>query len=287
MKHLLIQPDFDAWRSAARDALRLGYRPDEIDLQDATTPTTLALSLNAEESPTGAPVPTPHVSKAFLELARFAAAHREPQRWNLLYRLLYRLQADHDLLRVEVDPDVDQLLRLEGQVRRDLHKMHAFVRFRKVLEPGEPAYPEGRPMVVDESILVPDGSREHTEGHHLVLATPTPFGVTRTEIPECAPEDITPQNEARDPCEHFIAWYQPDHRILPLAAPFFAERFAVIRWSILTPDASASWNPVTKQLAFAPGVPRESAPAAEELESLWRTYHASIFNAVPLNPKSL
>src|ERR1700712_2164841 len=104
MKSLLLQPDFLAWRDAAREALRQGYRPEEIDLQDATVPTTLALSLGSEEGATGVPVTAPHTSKAFLDAAKLAACHREPKRWNLLYRLLYRLQAERDLMRVEIDP---------------------------------------------------------------------------------------------------------------------------------------------------------------------------------------
>ena len=276
MKHLLLEPEFEAWREAAREALRAGYRPEELDLQDATVPTALALALETEERPTGEPVTAPHSSRAFLESARMAAVHRDPQRWNLLYRLLYRLQTDRELMRLETDEDVTQLLRLEAQVRRDLHKMHAFVRFRKVLEPEDPAE---RPVVVDEPVLVAaDG-----HAHHLVLEVPTLFGPIKRELEPCTSEG----GEAAGTCEHFIAWYQPDHRILPLAAPFFAERFAIMRWTILTPDASVSWDPVAKQLAYAPGVPRESAPAEDELEELWRTYYASIYNPALLNPEAM
>ncbi len=161
-------------------------------------------------------------------------------------------------------------------MRRDLHKMHAFVRFRKVLEPGDPSL---RPVVVDE--LLP--ADPNPQAHHLVLETPTPFGPVKSEIEQCAPADPIPD----DQCEHFIAWYQPDHRILPLAAPFFAERFAIMRWTILTPDASVSWDPVAKQLSFAPGVPRDRAPAEDELETLWRAYYASIYNPARLNPQAM
>ncbi len=276
MKHLLLEPDFEAWRLAARDALHAGYRPEDIDLQDATVPTPLSLALPTDEAPGGQPIASPHVPKTFLEAARFAAVHRDPQRWNLLYRLLYRLQTDRNLLHLETDDDVALLLRLEGQVRRDLHKMHAFVRFRKVLEPNDPAE---RPLVIDEEVTVPFSEKEHE--HHLLLETPTPFGPVTAEIEACPPS--VPDND----CEHFIAWYQPDHRIVPLAAPFFAERFAVMRWSILTPDASVSWNPITKALAFAPGLPRESAPAEDELETLWRSYYASIYNPARLNPQTM
>lgn len=276
MKCLLVEPDFDAWRAAARDALLAGYRPEELDLQDASLPAPLSLALALEEAPTGTSYPRPRTSKAFLDSAKIAAVHRDPQRWNLLYRILYRLQTEPDLLKVETDDDVTQLIRLEAQVHRDLHKMHAFVRFRKVLEPGDP---NERPTVIDEPLLVdPD-----PHAHHLVLETPTPFGPVKSEIESCPPQDPTPDAD----CEHFIAWYQPDHRILPLAAPFFADRFAIMRWTILTPDASVSWDPIAKRLTFSPGLPRESAPAEDELETLWRSYYASIFNPARLNPETM
>jgi uracil-DNA glycosylase family protein len=88
------------------------------------------------------------------------------------------------------------------------------------------------------------------------------------------------------PREHFIAYYKPEHRILRLAAPFFTERFAIMRWTILTPDETASWNPDTKQLHFGPGVPRDHAPADSDadLEDLWRGYYGAIFNPARVNP---
>ena len=52
--------------------------------------------------------------------------------------------------------------------------------------------------------------------------------------------------------DHYIAWHQPDHPVLPLAVPFFVERFAGLRWSILTPDASAHWDGETAR--FSSGV---------------------------------
>jgi uracil-DNA glycosylase family protein len=279
MKRIPLEPDFKAWREAAREALHLGYLPEELDLQDSTIPSTLDLTLETSDAPTGTPTPTPHTSKAFLEAAENAAVHRDPQRWNLLYRILYRLQTNRNLLKISVDPDIAELERLESQVRRDLHKMHAFLRFRMVLEPDDP---NPRPIVVDESFRTEPGP------HHLVLATPTPFGLNHTELPHCDPDPYaTPTPSQPDTCEHFIAWYQPDHRILPLAAPFFVERFGIMRWTILTPDASVSWDPTSKQLTFAPGLPRESAPAEDELEDLWRSYYASIYNPARLNPEMM
>ncbi len=276
MKTVLVEPDFDSWRHAAREALIAGYLPAELDLQDGSVPTPLSLALAAEDAPTGTPSLRPTIPRAFLDQARLAAVHRDPNRWNLLYRILYRLQDNRDLLQVETDDDVAHLIRLEAQVRRDLHKMHAFVRFRKILEPNDPA---ARPTVLDEPI--PIATDPHA--HHLVLETPTPFGPVKSELESCPPAEPTPDAD----CEHFIAWYQPDHRILALAAPFFAERFSIMRWTILTPDASVSWDPIAKRLTFGPGLPRESAPPEDELESLWRSYYSSIFNPARLNPSTM
>ena len=228
---LRVEPSFDAWRDLARSALAQGLQPDAVDFEDSSVVSAQSLFGPAEIETIQSAEPAPpnatqtHVPKAFLEQATLAAYHRDPQRWNLLYRLLWRLQLNRDLLKIEVDADVSELVRMVQQVRRDEHKMHAFVRFRRVEDP--------------------DGE------------------------------------------EHFIAWYQPQHRILALAAPFFAERFAVMRWSILTPDGSVAWSPADKQLHYGPAVPRDQAPSGDELEELWKTYYGNIFNPARLNPGTM
>ena len=243
MKRVLLDPDFISWRTHARSLLQQGYTPTDLDLQDSTAPTTLTLALGEDDDrPTGHPVAVPHTSKAFLDAAEIVACHRDPQRWNLLYRLLFRLQTTRELLKILVDADVARLRNLEHQVRRDLHKMHAFVRFRRI---EDDRMDDANPFLPHPDLPVAERATTH---------------------------------------EHFIAWYQPDHRILHLAAPFFAERFAIMRWSILTPDESVTWDPNTQQLHFFEGLPRESAPPDDELETLWRSYYSSIFNPARVNP---
>jgi DNA polymerase len=85
--------------------------------------------------------------------------------------------------------------------------------------------------------------------------------------------------------EHFIAWHQPDHPLLELAAPFFQARFANMRWSILTPDASCTWD--LEKLHFAPGAPRSAAPSHDDLEDLFLDYYRSIFNPARLNLRAM
>ena len=162
--HLRVEvpPDFAAWRELARKALLHDIPPESIDFADDTIATDGNLFGTDEPAflQEAAPVDaaTPHVPRMFLEKATIASYHREPQRWNLFYRLLWRLQTERNLMHLSVDSDVNALLRLDKQVRYDEHKMHAFVRFRRVMDG--------------------DG-------------------------------------------EHFISWYEPQHRILQLAAPFF------------------------------------------------------------------
>jgi uracil-DNA glycosylase len=83
----------------------------------------------------------------------------------------------------------------------------------------------------------------------------------------------------------FVAWFEPEHHILRLTAPFFMRRFASQRWSILTPQASAHWNGET--LTYAPGARRQDAPGEDRLEDLWLTYYASIFNPARLKVKAM
>lgn len=118
----------------------------------------------------------------------------------------------------EADPDIRSLDVLARAVRRDIHKMRAFVRFRAV---------DG------------DGAQQH-----------------------------------------FVAWFEPAHRILRANAGFFTRRFANMRWSILTPTGSLHWD--GERLAEGPAAQRMDAPQGDPLEELWKAYYASIFNPARL-----
>jgi probable DNA metabolism protein len=83
----------------------------------------------------------------------------------------------------------------------------------------------------------------------------------------------------------FIAWFEPEHWILDRVAPFFARRFAGMRWAILTPYRSAFWD--GEALQFGAGAQRSDAPDEDANEGLWRTYYAHIFNPARLNPKMM
>lgn len=74
----------------------------------------------------------------------------------------------------------------------------------------------------------------------------------------------------------YVAWFEPEHHIVEHNAAFFVDRFASMRWSILTPDRSAHWDGVT--LSFTDGVDKSKAPSEDKVEALWLTYYGNIFN---------
>ena len=125
------EDDFEGWRTAARALAAAGVPPGDIAWQSGAAP-----DLFGDEAvlPTAAPAfPVP---RAFITLAETVICHKDPERFALLYALLLRLRARPRAMEDSADP---LLLRLEAMakaVRRDIHKMHAFLRFREV-ETGE------------------------------------------------------------------------------------------------------------------------------------------------------
>jgi DNA polymerase len=79
-----------------------------------------------------------------------------------------------------------------------------------------------------------------------------------------------------DDAPWYVAWFEPQHHIVELNAPFFVDRFAGMRWSILTPDRCAHWDGTN--VTFTAGVSRAEAPQADDVEPLWLQYYAHIFN---------
>ena len=106
-----IDPTFESWQSAARALLREGIPPAEVQWNDGSVVQSSLLALTAPR--VLEPVTEYRVPARFIELARRAASHSEPQRWDLLYRVLWRIvRENHDLLNAERDADVMRLLDL-------------------------------------------------------------------------------------------------------------------------------------------------------------------------------
>ncbi len=131
-----IEPTFEGWRNAARTLLAAGIAPSRLLWDDGSE---AFLAIDDEEMPSADAEARVALSKRFVHLAQNVSAHREPARWDLLYRIAFRLlNENRELLADEVDDDVSRLMTMAKQIERDIHKMHAFVRFRQVSdESGE------------------------------------------------------------------------------------------------------------------------------------------------------
>jgi DNA polymerase len=222
-----IEPSFASFRARARELLARSAAPADVTWDDGRGQGSLFGALaRASARPSvmndaGARAPAQttaaaRVPAAFVAKGELAALHSAPERWELLYRIVYRLaRGEPELLEVATDPDVASLARLVSDVRHDEHRMHAFLRFRQVAE------------------------------------------------------------------DSFVAWYEPDHDVVELAAPHFARRYPSMRWVILTPRRTAVWDGAS--LRFGAGAERDAAPDPDELEDLFRTYYGAIFNPARTN----
>ncbi|MDF0489329.1 UdgX family uracil-DNA binding protein [Sphingomonas sp. H39-1-10] len=207
------EDDFDGWRDGVRAAVHADIPPERIVWRVGSEPG----ELFGTPAPAAAPTAGFTVPRAFVDLARTAILHTDRERFALLHTLLVRLLARPGLLEDAADPLVRRVEGLAREVRRDIHKMRAFVRFREVAEP--------------------DGAR-------------------------------------------FVAWFEPDFHIVRANAGFFIDRFAAMRWSILTPEISIHWDGET--LAEGPGATKADAPDGDSVEAMWQSYYAAIFNPARL-----
>jgi uracil-DNA glycosylase len=129
---LAEEDDFDGWRLAARNLAAHDVPADDVlwQIQGA------ASDLFQTVEPT-APVPEAPafaVPRAFVDLARTAICHSDRERFALLYTLLLRLRTQPQLIHDQADPLLRRLEQMAKEVRRDIHKMRAFLRFREVVQ---------------------------------------------------------------------------------------------------------------------------------------------------------
>ncbi|WP_086934161.1 TIGR03915 family putative DNA repair protein [Agarilytica rhodophyticola] len=211
----------DSWRKQARELLKRDIKPDDVSWElteqgslfwGTEEDSFLALPIIQEQL---------NIPKHFFQLAEQVACYRDNKKWALLYSVAWRLLFERkDLLLMLTDPQVAELLKMQRIIRRDKHKMEAFVRFKQVKQQED----------------------------------------------------------------YYIAWFEPEHLIIPAKMPFFIKRFNNMHWSILSPDICAHWD--KEELIFTEGV--VSPPKIEdELESLWLEYYKNIFNPARLKLKAM
>jgi probable DNA metabolism protein len=79
----------------------------------------------------------------------------------------------------------------------------------------------------------------------------------------------------------FVAWYEPQHDVLPQVAQHFISRMGKVSWMIATPEASVLWDGQT--LHNTGPLVKNSEDLEDTGEALWLTYYRSVFNPARLN----
>ncbi len=131
---LAHEVDFEGWRQASRRLALQEIAPEQV-VWSVGAPSDLFAGEPASD-PATQPVGTFTVARPLVELAQTVIQAREPERFSLLYELIWRAHRGEKQLAAQVtDPSVHRAFRLAQSVRRDTHKMRAFVRFREVAEP--------------------------------------------------------------------------------------------------------------------------------------------------------
>ena len=167
--------DVVGFRAAVRRLIAAEVPPERAVWQVGEAPGLFGASDTSDASPTFA------LPRAVAGLVPSVVPHRDPERYALLYALIWRvLHGERALLDVASDPLVHRLHLLSKAIGRDLHKMHAFLRFRRTgegeterfvgwFEPDHHILEAAAPFFIDRfrnlrwSILTPDGSA-HWDG---------------------------------------------------------------------------------------------------------------------------
>ncbi|MEB3286817.1 MAG: TIGR03915 family putative DNA repair protein [Vampirovibrionales bacterium] len=148
-------PGFGQWRAAARRCLQNGLHPDEIQWRTGESAVAPMLDLFSAQAPQEQPENTSvngsvKVHQKFITLAEVASCHHNPDRFSLLYRLLWRQQREGShLLARATDDDVLAFQKLVKAVYRDAYKIKAYLRFREV---RQPAADTGKPQAGDDAV---------------------------------------------------------------------------------------------------------------------------------------
>jgi len=191
---LTAPDDFEGWRDAARDLAEAGVAASAVVWRVEGDDGDLFATESAQP-----PAPSFAVPSAFVDLAKAVVCHSDPERFALLYTLLLRLKSDRHALEDQADTLVRRLHDVAKSVRRDIHKMHAFVRFREIddrfvafFEPEHHIVRRAASFFVNRftsmrwSILTPELSI-HWDGEKLTEGP----GATRADAPSGDPLEET------------------------------------------------------------------------------------------------
>jgi uracil-DNA glycosylase len=124
--HIALKPgaDFMGFRDAARLLVARGIPPDHVVWYSNDAPMLIGTRLSGD-------APRLMLPRSATELVEDVVCHRDPERYALLYTMIWRVfHGERALPQVASDRLVHCLDGMRKSVRRDIHRMHAFLRFR-------------------------------------------------------------------------------------------------------------------------------------------------------------
>ncbi|MEP7303562.1 MAG: UdgX family uracil-DNA binding protein [Caldimonas sp.] len=130
---LVSQTDLGGFRRACRSLWAAQVEPRRVSWHTAEDADGDLFGTGSAPDPAATDgAPPVHVPAVFLPLCESVILHRDPHRFGLLYHLLWRLQTEPGLRHDPLDADWVRVAQMAQEVRREMHKMKAFVRFRSV-----------------------------------------------------------------------------------------------------------------------------------------------------------
>jgi uracil-DNA glycosylase len=123
MQHVALssETDWDGWRHATRALVLAGVEPNAVHWS-------VGGHKHALPEGTG----SFNVPRALVTMASLAIQAREPERFGLLYSLVWRVQSGEKLLEQADDPDLHLAQRMAYAVRAEAHRMRTLLRYMPV-----------------------------------------------------------------------------------------------------------------------------------------------------------
>ncbi|MES2785401.1 MAG: TIGR03915 family putative DNA repair protein [Pseudomonadota bacterium] len=132
---LSSETDIEGFRAETRLLLAQQVPPDSVHWTAEAQNSERFAEVSSGPASPGAPrAGSSIVPASFQRLCDVVVLHHDPERFALLYRLLWRLVYEPHLRNNSIDAEMLHAQQMGQSVRRDLHKMKSSIQFRSVMD---------------------------------------------------------------------------------------------------------------------------------------------------------
>lgn len=131
------QVDVAGFHSEATRLLARQVPPDDVEWCPAAAQPVHEQDLEEERAAIRNRAARAIIPQSFIRMSELVVLHRDPQRFDLLYRSLWRLVYEPELKHDFHDADLARLRQMAQAVRRDVQKMKARLQFRRLSAKGQ------------------------------------------------------------------------------------------------------------------------------------------------------